>query len=782
MMELRTKALAEIVSRQPCGSIAEDESLTDVYGCNCYNEKAMRETLPTKVYEKLQHSILTGGELDHDIADMVANGMKLWAMKNGATHYTHWFQPITGATAEKHDSFISIFPNKEKLLLEFSGMELIKGEPDASSFPSGGLRSTYEARGYTVWDPSSPAFIRKTTNGVTLCIPTAFCSWTGEALDHKTPQLRSLEVLNTEAVQLLHLMGYTDVKNVYSTLGIEQEFFLIDRGFWVARPDLVACGRTLIGARPPKSQELHDHYFGTIHDRILSCVQEIEWELWKLGMPLKTRHNEVAPSQYEMAPIFERSPVASDHNMVLMETLRTVATKHNFACLLHEKPFAGCNGSGKHNNFSLSTDTGSNLLEPGHDAEVSARFIVFLTAIIRAVDTHADLLRSVVANPGQEHRLGANEAPPAIISVYLGSELDNICRDLMGGDDDSASAQSSPDSAKDGASLAPTPAPSPRPRSPRQKLQLGVSVIPHLPRDTSDRNRTSPFAFTGNKFEFRVVGSSQSCALPNAVLNSIVAESIKYLRIEIMKEMGITSLNQLDAHRHPLSSTPATGNAPRVPLRDAMQRVVQRTLRQHYRIVFNGNGYDEEWVTEAKSRGLANLRTTPEAVSVFASEKNIQLLESLKVMTAPEIKAQQHIMLENYSKSINIEARCIHQMALTQVLPAGIQYQNKLSKSIKATLELLGVDDVTTQKEHLRRVSSAINGLILSCDKLSTMLAEVTLKESPTDEESRRCAEYYCNTIIPQANIIRGHCDVLESLVDNELWPLPKYSEMLFLR
>jgi glutamine synthetase len=749
MAHSRRNALETIVHRQP-PELEENLSLTDIFGSNCYNEKAMRETLPKKVYEKLQHAIKYGKELEPEIADMVANGMKLWALKNGATHYTHWFQPFNGATAEKHDCFISIFPGKEALLLEFSGMELIKGEPDASSFPSGGLRSTYEARGYTVWDPTSPAFIRKTKNAVTLFVPTAFCSWNGEALDSKTPLLRSMDALNSEAVQLLHLLGYTDVKAVYSTLGVEQEFFLIDRAFWVARPDLVACGRTLVGAKPPKSQELHDHYFASIHDRILSCLQELEWELWKLGMPVKTRHNEVAPSQYEVAPIFERATIACDHNMVLMEMLRTVATKHNLACLLHEKPFNCVNGSGKHNNYSLATDTGENLLDPGHSAEVSARFLLFLTAIIRAVDTHADLLRYTVAAPGQEHRLGANEAPPAIISVYLGDELDSICKQLM-----SASAGNKVGSA--GASSG---------------IQLGVNVVPHLPRDASDRNRTSPFAFTGNKFEFRAVGSSQGCAMPNAVLNTIMADSIRYLRTEIEEEMS--------GKRNP----PADGPQERITIKQAMQNVVKKTLQQHYRIVFNGNGYDEEWVQEAKRRGLANLKTTPEALEPVASEKNIQLMERFKVMKAEEIKAQQHIMLEGYSKAIKIEAKTTHQLAITQILPAAINYQNRLAVAIKSTIDVLGVDSVAPQKDHLKKVTTHINSLVQESDKLHQFVTATSSKmhEGESIQETIAVAKEFCATVFPQMAVVREHCDALENLVDDDLWPLPKYSEMMFLR
>jgi glutamine synthetase len=753
--ELRRKALELIVGRQPPASGHEGQSLTDLFGSNCFNEKAMRETLPKKVYEKVQHAIKFGHELDHEIADMVANGMKLWAIKMGATHYTHWFQPFTGATAEKHDSFISIFPHStEKLSLEFSGVELVKGEPDASSFPSGGLRSTYEARGYTVWDPTSPAFVKNNANGVTLCVPTAFCSWNGEALDHKTPLLRSMDALNSEAVKLLHLLGYHDVKSVYSTLGIEQEFFLIDRSFYVARPDLVMCGRTLVGAKPPKAQELHDHYFASINDRILSCLQEIEWELWKLGVPLKTRHNEVAPSQYEMAPIFERSTVASDHNMLLMEMLRSIAPKHNLACLLHEKPFNCVNGSGKHNNYSLATDKGDNLLDPGKTAEVSARFLVFLTAVIRAVDVHADLLRYSIAVPGQEHRLGANEAPPAIISIYLGAELDAICNKLM-----------YPESTQK--------------REGANEIQLGVSVLPQLPRDTSDRNRTSPFAFTGNKFEFRAVGSSQATALPAAMLNTIVAESLQYLRTEIETEMSKYSLSASSMNKLALSGSTSAGELN--PLQQAMQTVVQRTLKKHYRVVFNGNGYDQQWVAEALKRGLANHKTTPEALSMITKEK-IAVLENMKVMSASEVFAQQHILLENYSKTITIEAKCLCDIATTQLLPACMSYQQKLAASVKQVCDVLGADAVAMQKQHLQKVAANINSLISSATELKRLVDTLVQSESDSLQEAQALATLCSTEVFSKMATVRSHCDMLETLVDNESWPLPKFAEMFFLR
>jgi glutamine synthetase len=729
---LRRKAVELINTREPVAKEEKEEAnnLADAYESDAYGIQAMQHTLPSHCFKKLRDVIHSGKNLDPDLAEMVANGMKEWALNKGATHYTHWFQPMTGAAAEKHDSFINILPGDDKVLLEFSDIQLIKGEPDASSFPSGGLRSTWEARGYTVWDATSPAFIWKGKNGSVMSIPTAFCSWTGEALDQKTPLLRSMEALSYEAVQLLEMIG-EKCNKVFPTLGIEQEFFLIDRGFYVARPDIVTTGRTLIGAKPPKGQEMEDHYFATMNQRIMACLQEVEWKMWKLGMPLKTRHNEVAPAQYEMAPIFERTNVASDHNIVLMETLRTTATRHNLVCLLHEKPFAGVNGSGKHNNWSMSTDTGKNLLEPGKTPLQNERFVLFLTAVIRAVDLHADLLRSSVANPGNDHRLGANEAPPAIISVYLGEQLDEVVKSLIG-------------------LLNPNESPSKR-RS--LTMKLGLGTIPPLPRDATDRNRTSPFAFTGNKFEFRAVGSSQSVSYPNLILNTIIADSIRYLRTEIKTTMEKDGIS----------------------FNDAVQTVVQKTLKQHYRVVFNGDGYSQEWRDEAKRRGLPNIPSTAEALRALSEEKNLELFESLGVLTRAELKSRQHILFENYNKTIHIEAKSLISIAQTSILPAAMSYQKRVADIITSIQQADPKAQVNNQKAHLSEVVGEVEGLINAVASLKKSLSEY-----PEDDAEQ--ATYLYNEVCSKMGDVRAHCDKLETIVDDDLWPLPKYSEMLFLR
>lgn len=723
---LRRKALDAIHQREPV--VAEDvvkaEDITGIWEADCYGMQAMRETLPSHCFKKLREVIHSGKELDHEIAEMVANGMKEWALRKGATHYTHWFQPLTGSAAEKHDSFISIYPGEERLTLEFSALALIKGEPDASSFPSGGLRSTWEARGYTVWDATSPAFIIKGKNGSILSIPTAFCSWTGEALDMKTPLLRSMEILSRESINMLELLG-EKYSQVIPTLGIEQEFFMIDKGFYLARPDLIATGRTLIGAKPPKGQELEDHYFATMNQRVMSCMQEIEWKMWKLGLPLKTRHNEVAPGQYEFAPIFERVNVAADHNMLLMEVMRTTAARHNLVVLLHEKPFAGVNGSGKHNNWSLSTDTGSNLLDPGSTPLQNARFLIFLTAVIRAVDIHADLLRCSVATPGNDHRLGANEAPPAIVSVYLGDLLDQVVKAVM-----DSSPTSDNETTLDGASM-----------------RLGVSVLPPLPRDATDRNRTSTFAFTGNKFEFRAVGSSQSVGFPNIILNTIVAESVKYLREQIQSAIKAGTV-----------------------LEEAMNNVVRSTLQKHYRIVFNGDGYSAEWRAEAEKRGLPNIRTTPEALQVLGLEKNVALFEDLKIMVRNEVLSRQHIMLENYNKTITIEAKSLINIVQTAITPTAMAYQKRVADVVSSVSVA-----IPNQKKHLEVVVQLVEGLLQSTTSLHDILHE-------HPEDLLQHASYLQQKVTPAMVEVRAYCDKLESIVDDESWPLPKYHEMMFLR
>ena len=723
----RRLALADIASIQPLDTSESqpEGSLTEFFACDVFDDRAMREFLPATAYEALKRTIESGQELDPDVADVVANGMKEWAVERGATHFTHWFQPMTGSTAEKHDAFLHF--SGGQLMLDFSGKELIKGEPDASSFPSGGIRSTFEARGYTAWDPTSPAFLRQEPNGSTLCIPTAFCSWTGEALDKKTPLLRSMEALNSQAVRLLRLLG-EDVEAVYSTVGVEQEFFLIDRNFFLQRPDLIATGRTLVGARPPKGQELEDHYFGAISPRMLAFLQDAEYALWRLGVPIKTRHNEVAPSQYEMAPVFERCAVATDHNMVTMDVLRNVARRHGLVCLLHEKPFAGINGSGKHNNWSLSTNSGENLLDPGHTPAENARFMVVLSAVIRAVHEYADLLRISVSRAGNDHRLGANEAPPAIMSIYLGDELDGVVKSLISG--------------------------SPAAAAERTQMRLGVSALPPLPRDTTDRNRTSPFAFTGNKFEFRAVGSSQSVATPNYVLNTAVAESLMLIadRIE-----GFTSAGE--------------------SWESAAQKVVQETLAAHHAIIFNGNNYSSEWIAEAESRGLPNWTSTPEAIGHLCDEKNVRLFERMGVLSRRELAARLTIMRESYSKAVAIEAQCMLSIAGNCVLPAAIRYQERTSQALCAARTANGRMDLTPQVDLLSALVGQVNELMLALRELQNSTETIeSAGEQPEDNTSA-----WHERVLPSMERTRIACDRLETIVDDDLWPLPKYREMLFI-
>ncbi|MFT7619406.1 MAG: glutamine synthetase, partial [Planctomycetota bacterium] len=601
----RRAAIQAIAAQGPIQPVDKARApLTEIYGSNVFNEKSQRQRLPKAAYKQLRHTMQTGQSLDPSIADAVAAAMRDWAVEHGATHFTHWFQPMTGQTAEKHDSFLSL-TDDEHIINDFSGSALIRGEPDASSFPSGGLRSTFEARGYTQWDPTSPAFLREGPNGVTLFIPTAFCSWTGEALDKKTPLLRSDEAVNRAAVRLLNMLGGEKVSHVYSTIGIEQEYFLVDRRLADLRPDLLSCGRTLFGANPPKGQELADNYFGAINERVLGFMQDLEYELWKLGIPAKTRHNEVAPGQFELAPIFKKSAVSVDQNMVIMELLRIIAERHGLKCLMHEKPFNGINGSGKHDNWSLSDNLGRNLLDPGSTPEDSLQFLLFLTATIRAVDRHADLLRVSVASAANDHRLGANEAPPAIISMFLGSQLEGVVNSLLGRESLGAAHVG--------------------------EIKLGVSAMPPLPRDITDRNRTSPFAFTGNKFEFRAVGSSQSTAYPTTVLNAIVADSLEYLadEIEARRENG--------------------------DLTEVVHDIVVETLRKHERVLFNGDNYADEWTAEAERRGLPNLKDTATALPHFVADHNIALFEATKVFSRREAESRLTVMCENYALQIRIE-------------------------------------------------------------------------------------------------------------------------------
>jgi glutamine synthetase len=704
-----------------------DVRLPELFGINVFNDAVQRERLTKPVYKALRRTIEAGAELDSTIADAVANAMKDWAISRGATHFTHWFQPMTGLTAEKHDSFIHQTADG-RALLEFSGKELIKGEPDASSFPSGGIRATFEARGYTAWDPTSPAFLRETDQGATLCIPTAFCSWTGEALDKKTPLLRSMQALSREAVRLLHLIGNTDASRVISTVGGEQEYFLIDRRFYYLRPDLVACDRTLFGARPPKGQELEDHYFGTITERVLAYMMDVERELWKLGIPIRTRHNEVAPNQFELAPIFEAAPIATDHNMLTMEVMKSRAERHGLACLLHEKPFAGINGSGKHNNWSLADERGNNLLEPGSTPQENLKFVLFLTATIRAVDLHQDLLRASVAHAGNDHRLGANEAPPAIMSIYVGSQLEEVIQSLIEGS-------------------------APKSRAEGEKMRLGVTTLPPLPRDMSDRNRTSPFAFTGNKFEFRAVGSSQSIAHPNTLLNTMVAESLDFISSEIEKRSG------------------------KGDRRETIQGLVREILARHKRILFSGDNYSEEWVQEAERRGLYNFKDTPTALARFAAEKNVALFERYGVFSPRETQARSTVYYHRYVHRLNVEALSMKNLASTAILPAALAFEERLAKSIAAVSSVAARIDLKPQLELLEEVCAATNQLELSSRKLAEARQEAERSHGSVADQ----AVVYRNKVVPLMNEVRVHADRLETLIDDDLWPLPKYREMLFL-
>ena len=718
----RRAAVQAIGAKRPVATEGcyREETIQKIFGTNVFGDDEMRSRLPDNAYQALKSCMERGTELDLALADLVANAMKEWALSRGASHFTHWFLPMTGLTAEKHDSFLSLVDGR--MICEFSGKQLIKGEPDASSFPSGGLRATFEARGYTAWDPTSPAFIRETENGATLCIPTAFCSWTGEALDKKTPLLRSAEALSKQAVRLLRVLGDTSVQYVYPTVGGEQEYFLVDRDFFLLRPDLISTGRTLIGARPPKGQELEDHYFGAISQRVIAYMQECERELWKLGVPVRTRHNEVAPSQFELAPVFERTTIATDHNMLTMEVLRQVALRHGFVCLLHEKPYAGINGSGKHNNWSMATNHGENLLDPGKTPGQNMRFIVFLTAVLRAVDLHADLLRVSVAHAGNDHRLGANEAPPAIISAYLGEQLADVVNSLIAG-----------------TSKGDTPRAS--------TMKLGVTTLPPLPRDATDRNRTSPFAFTGNKFEFRAVGSSQSIATPNIVLNTIAADSLAFLADEIEKR------------------------AKGVGLEVAVQQTVQETLKKHARVIFNGNGYSQEWQQEAERRGLLNLRNTVDAISHWSTEKNRALFEAFGVLTRKEVESRGHIMEEAYCKAIAIEAQSMLGLASTHVLPAAFSYQQRVAASVSAVRAAQSTADVRPQEKLLQTLAGRIGALIGAIETLQDAFEKAEKEHAP----------FYRDRVVPALAKVREGCDQLEVLVDDDLWPLPKYREMLFI-
>ena len=702
--------------------MSEYVKVSEIFGENVFNDSVMRERLPKKVYAELKKTIEEGKDLDPAIADVIAHEMKEWAIEKGATHYTHWFQPLTGVTAEKHDSFITAPLPSGKVLMSFSGKELIKGEPDASSFPSGGLRATFEARGYTAWDCTSPAFVRHDAAGATLCIPTAFCSYTGEALDQKTPLLRSMQAIDKQAMRLIRLFGDTTAKKVIPSVGAEQEYFLVDEKKFMQRKDLTFTGRTLFGAMPPKGQELDDHYLGTIRQKISGYMKHVNEELWRLGVTSKTQHNEVAPAQHELAPIYAEVNVEVDHNQIIMQTLKRVASQHGMKCLLHEKPFAGVNGSGKHNNWSLTTDTGVNLLEPGNTPHENVQFLLVLSCILKAVDKHAALLRESAADVGNDHRLGANEAPPAIISVFLGTQLTDVMNQLI----TTGMADHSIES---------------------EKLETGVKSIPEFMRDTTDRNRTSPFAFTGNKFEFRMVGSRDSIAPANVVLNTIVAEAFKEV-CDVLE------------------------NAEDVDM--AVHDLIKKNFTEHQRIVFNGNGYSDEWVEEAKRRGLPNIGCMVDAVEALTSEQTIELFEKFGVFTKAELESRKEIKYEAYSKAINIEAKTMIDVASKQIIPAVIKYTRQLADSINAVVAA-GVLEVEVQTELLRETSA----LLKKTKDALNELKKVT-EEALTKEEGKESAMFYHERVMPSMEALRTPVDELEMIVDKDMWPMPSYGDLLF--
>ena len=691
--------------------------VTEYFGENVFNERVMKACLPEDTFDLVQRAIHNNKRLDSATASVVANAMKDWAIEKGATHYTHWFQPMTGITAEKHDSFISPASDGQ-VIMEFSGKELIHGEADASSFPSGGLRATFEARGYTNWDPTSFAFIK---NGV-LCIPTAFCSYGGEALDKKTPLLRSMEAINKQALRVLRVFGNEDVTAVKTTVGPEQEYFLVDKETYLARKDLVYTGRTLYGAMPPKGQELDDHYFGTIKSRVKAFMTEVDEELWKLGVLSKTEHNEAAPAQHELAPIFATTNIAVDHNQITMELLQRIAKKHGLICLLHEKPFDGVNGSGKHNNWSISTSTGVNLLEPGETPYQNAQFLLFLCAVIKAVDEYQDLLRISVASAGNDHRLGALEAPPAVVSMFLGDELSEILESIE---------KDIPYGAKE-----------------KELLKVGVHVLPKFPKDTTDRNRTAPFAFTGNKFEFRMLGSSDSVAEPNVVLNTAVADALRQFADELETAQDFES---------------------------ALHDLIQKTIRQHKRIIFNGNCYDDEWIEEAKKRGLMNLKTTPDALSHLLDQKNVDLFATHKIYTRTELKSRLEILLENYCKILNIEALTMVDMARKDILPAVSEYVVNLCDAVEAG-KALGIDmSGSFELETAGRLSAVKSDAYASLCELE----KATAAAAKISDTAKR-AEYYKDTVIDIMNKLRLSADQMESLTAEDYWPMPNYGDLLF--
>ena len=722
MSNLRFKVVEEAFKKRPVKVVAPKERPSEYFAKYVFNQEKMFKYLPLNVYKTLREVMETGADLPLDIADEVAKGMKQWAMEMGVTHCTHWFQPLTGVTAEKHDAFITAPKADGKVLMSFSGKELIKGEPDASSFPSGGLRATFEARGYTAWDCTSPAFVRQDAAGATLCIPTAFCSYTGEALDQKTPLLRSMEAINDQALRLLRLFGNTTSKKVTPSVGPEQEYFIVDREKYLQRKDLIFTGRTLFGAMPPKGQEMDDHYFGAIRERIAAYMRDVNKELWKLGVSAKTQHNEVAPAQHELAPIYAECNVAVDHNQLIMETLKKVAGRHGLQCLLHEKPFAGVNGSGKHDNWSITTDDGINMLEPGKTPHDNVQFLLVLTCMLKAIDEHAALLRAAAADVGNDHRLGANEAPPAIISAFLGEQLQSIVEQII----------------EKGEAT----------ESPKGKTYVsGASTLPTFTMDATDRNRTSPFAFTGNKFEFRMVGSTQSIAFPMMVLNTIVADQIKKMTDELEGADDFET---------------------------ACKALIRRELTAHQRIIFNGNGYSDEWVEEAAKRGLPNIKCMVDAVPYLAADKSVKIFENLGVMDKAELEARADVMLENYAKKINIEALTMIEMSNEEIIPAVMEYQAELAKGA-AEIKALGIDP-TVQVSLLNTISEKLTEL----KSATVALEELVAKAADYEGDTEAWAKYFHNTVFAAFDTVRKPADELEKELPKTAWPFPTYEQLLF--
>ena len=704
----------------------ENTNVSEFFGCRVFDDKALRKRISKESYDKYQKTLLDGKELESDVANDIAKAMKEWALEHGCTHYTHWFQPMTGITAEKHDAFVSGKMENDKQILEFSGKELIKGEPDASSFPSGGLRATFEARGYTAWDCTSPAFIKNDAAGSILCIPTIFCSYTGEALDKKTPLLRSSQAVATQAMRVLKALGNTSSKQVKTNVGAEQEYFLVDRDKYKARKDLVFSGRTLFGAMPPKGQELEDHYFGSIRERVGAFMRDVNKELWMLGVPAKTQHNEVAPAQHELAPVYEEANIATDHNQLVMETLKKVAERHNLMCILHEKPFAGVNGSGKHNNWSLTTDDGINLFSPGKKPHENITFLVFLMAILKGVDKHADLLRESVAVPGNDLRLGADEAPPAIVSAFLGEQLEDIINQLVETGEAKTSIQ-------------------------KGTVNMGLSAVPEWKKDATDRNRTSPFAFTGNKFEFRMVGSSDSVAESTTVLNALAAESFCEIANELEKAANVQEAEKI------------------------AKDIIVKLAKDHRRILFSGNGYSKEWVEEAVKRGLPNITNMVDSIEALTTDKSVKLFEEFGIYTRKELESRAEIKYEMYSKQINIEARTMIDIASKHIIPAIIQGTTELATSINQVVSAIGEEMASTQKEILYEMSANLTDSKVALENLSDLADKASAMSY-----GKEMAVFYRDKVIPAMNELRSNIDAAEMIVSKSTWPMPSYGDLIF--